>query len=458
MEVSDFYWKIVTNMAYVLSIFIEGWYCYRFVKPFLTQNRHIYLIAITHIIIMFIQFIVPFEIKGGYADAIGAAAVFVVMYLMDKRNLEKKIFLAVTFYILEWVSWGILVAVWNISCDIYMSVPAVRDSFLLQFVAHVICLMLRIVMEISIMGMLVKLMHKIYNYKSENMTKNVLVLMLAPFASFIMGRNLFRYFNNVYEMDLKRYIWEYHHGYNFILFSHQLITFAAMITVIKTYQNIKAAKRKEKEETVLERQMEDLKSHIGEVEDLYRDIRSLKHDMRNHVMVLERLCGQNEEAGRYVTQLREQIDEAALSTEIKSGNPVTDIIIREKLKEAKEKGVDFQFDFHYPENTRLNAFDTSVILNNAISNAIEAAVECEKPYIYLSSYHKNNAYMIEIKNNFAGKREIDENSGLPFTTKQGEGHGFGLANIRKMSQKYFGDIDLEQSDQEFNLIVMLMIE
>ena len=313
-------------------------------------------------------------------------------------------------------------------------------------------------MEISVMGMLVKLMHKIYIYKNENITPNELVLMLAPFASFIMGRNLFRYFNDVYEMDLKRYIWEYHHGYNFILLLYQLITFAAMFTVIKIYQNIKAAELREKEETILARQMEDMKNHIGEVEALYRDIRSLKHDMRNHVMVLEKLCGQNEEAGRYVTQLREQIDEAALSTEIKSGNPVTDIIIREKLKEAKEKGIDFQYEFHYPDNSKLNAFDISVILNNAISNAIEAAIDCEKPYIHLSSYNKNNAYMIEVRNCFVGKREIDENSGLPFTTKQGEGHGFGLANIRKMSQKYFGDIEIEQSGQEFTLIVMLMLE
>ncbi|MCH5249121.1 MAG: sensor histidine kinase [Lachnospiraceae bacterium] len=458
MIVSEFYWKIVSDTARALSIFIIGWYFYRFVKPFLSENRHIYLIGITHIIIMSIQFIVPFEIRGGLADAVGAVAVFVVMYIMDKRNWEKKLFLSVAFYLLEWIAWGIITAVWNITYNISMLVPAVRESFLLQFVAYVIRLILWVVMEIIIMRLLVNLMHRLYIYKSENMTQNELALILAPFASFIMGRQIFRYFNDVYEMDLKRYIWDYHYGYNFILFLYQLITFAAMITVIKTYQNIKASERKEKEETILARQMEDMKNHIGEVEELYRDIRSLKHDMKNHVMVLEKLCGKNEEASRYVTQLMKQIDETTLSAEIKSGNPVTDIIIREKQKEAKEKGIDLQYEFHYPENSKLNAFDVSVILNNAVNNAIEAAVECENPYIYLSSYRKDNAYMIEIKNSFVGKREIDENSGLPFTTKSGEGHGFGLANIRKMSQKYFGDIEIEQGDQAFSLVVMLMIE
>ena len=458
MGVSEFYWEIVSNTERVLTILITGWYFYRFVKPFLTENRHIYLIGLTHIIVMSIQFIVPFEIRGGLADAVGAAAVFVVMYIMDKRNWEKKLFLAVAFYLLEWIDWGIIVAVWNITYNMSMMVPAVRESFLLHFVAYVIRLVLWVVMEIIIMRLLVNLMHRLYIYKSDNMTKNELALILAPFASFIMGRQIFRYFNDVYEMDLKRYVWDYHHGYDFILFVYQLITFAAMITVIKTYQNIKAAKRKEKEDTILARQMEDMKNHIGEVEELYRDIRSLKHDMKNHVMVLERLCGKNEEAGRYAAQLMEQIDETTLSAEIKSGNPVTDIIIREKQKEAKEKGIDFRYEFHYPENSKLNAFDVSVILNNAINNAIEAAVECEKPYIRLLSYNKNNAYMIEIKNSFVGKREIDKNSGLPFTTKEGDGHGFGLANIRKMSQKYFGDIEIEQCGQEFTLTAMLMIE
>ena len=65
---------------------------------------------------------------------------------------------------------------------------------------------------------------------------------------------------------------------------------------------------------------------------------------------------------------------------------------------------------------------------------------------------------IEVKNSVKGVRAVDEESGLPMTTKAGGGHGFGLTNIRKVAQKYYGDVDVTQDGNEFALCVLLMIE
>ena len=55
--------------------------------------------------------------------------------------------------------------------------------------------------------------------------------------------------------------------------------------------------------------------------------------------------------------------------------------------------------------------------------------------------------------------EIDTETGLPQTTKMDkESHGYGLANIRKVAQKYYGDIDISQDENSFTLTVMLMVE
>ena len=67
--------------------------------------------------------------------------------------------------------------------------------------------------------------------------------------------------------------------------------------------------------------------------------------------------------------------------------------------------------------------------------------------------------MLEVSNCIRKQVEIDAETGLPETTKNDkEGHGFGLANIRKVAQKYYGDIDIEQENGSFKLTVMLMIE
>jgi len=145
--------------------------------------------------------------------------------------------------------------------------------------------------------------------------------------------------------------------------------------------------------------------------------------------------------------------------QIKTGNPVTDVILIQKQKEAEEKGIDFEYSFRYPADTNINAFDVSVILNNAIENAFEGVEGCKNPYISIAAYRKKNAYMLEMKNSISKSVVIDDETGLPETTKNDKSsHGFGLANIRKVAQKYYGDIDISQDKNSFTLTVMLMVE
>ena len=151
--------------------------------------------------------------------------------------------------------------------------------------------------------------------------------------------------------------------------------------------------------------------------------------------------------------------------EVKSGNPVTDVILQEWKIEAEKRGICFRCDFHYPAGSNINAFDVSVILNNALQNAVENTVEGETAYISVNSYRRNNVFMIEISNSFMGKLQWDAECGLPVTSKEkteshgyGQTHGYGLSNIRKVAGKYFGDLDITQKDREFLLSVMLMMD
>ena len=148
-----------------------------------------------------------------------------------------------------------------------------------------------------------------------------------------------------------------------------------------------------------------------------------------------------------------------ISGEIKSGNPVTDVILQEFKNEAEKRKIRFQSDFYYPAGTNINAFDISVILNNALQNAMENAGKSGMPYISVLSYHRNHAYMMEISNSFTGNLQWNEDQGLPVTSKEKtQGHGYGLSNIRMVAGKYSGDIAIDLKDDEFCLSIMLMME
>ncbi len=205
--------------------------------------------------------------------------------------------------------------------------------------------------------------------------------------------------------------------------------------------------------------MNNLKMHIEQVENLYQDIRSMKHDMTNHVLTLERLYEKNEtkEAKDYVKELKSAFMETV--GEVNSGNPVTDVILRGWKTEAEKKKIRFQCDFHYPTGSNINAFDISVILNNALQNAVENIGGSGELHILILSYRRDNAYMIEISNSFTGNLRQDAESGLLITTKrEKDSHGYGLNNIRKIAGKYFGDIDFSVKNEEFILSIMMMTE
>ena len=450
----EFYWDMVSWTATIGMTLIRAYFLCSFVKPFLQKKKHLVWAGICYTAAMLIMAYYPEEINVMAVYAGGVLAGFGVIYFIDQRNVEQKFFLAVMFYLLKWVTSGIVLIPWQVLYDLLLRFFGMEKNYLRQLILYAIAEVADLVMNYLSMALCIRVIHKEYKYKMENLMKGELALMVAPLFSIVAGEWGFRFAVDMYEKDTRQYIWNNYYSYSWYQEVYMLVSFAAMLTVVVSYQRIRNSQRKEKEEAVLSEQIEDMKRHIGEVEKLYRDIRSLKHDMGNHIMTLEKLCGEDAEAGAYIMQLKEQAENTA--PDMHSGNPITDVILREKKKEAEEKGITFESRFAFPEDTKLSAFDVSVILNNALNNAIEAAEGCENSYISVSSYRRKNACMIEVRNSMVGKRSIDEESGLPFTTKEGAEHGFGLVNIRKVARKYYGDIAIDQDKEEFGLVIMLM--
>lgn len=329
----------------------------------------------------------------------------------------------------------------------------------LQFINYIVVELLFCIMRSLLLYLLTARIHKVYINKRENISGKELVLFLSVLSTIMIGYFSFTYLSDIYESDVGQYIWNLHGEYTVLSILYQLVSCSALFIVMVVYQRMKERQKEEKENAILAEQMDNMKSHISEVEKLYCDIRALKHDMGNHISVLENLILKNEkeEMEKYFSELKEKWRENV--SEIKTGNPVTDVILTQKQKEIQEKGIDFQCEFFYPKETKIEAFDVSVILNNALINAMEGMAGCKNPYISISSYRKKNAYIIEVRNSIKKKVVLNEETGLPETTKKDKvNHGFGLVGIRKIAQKYYGAIDIEQDKNNFLLSIMLMVE
>ena len=455
MENMETYWSIANQTIAIINILIEGWLVYVFVKLFMKKKS--YYVGLSYSLVMLILYLVPWEID--YPYLLGIFVSWIIMCLLDRRNVKQKVFLATSLYLLRWVVHGVALIFREIMFVLFINTAYMYKEPVKQFIAYIIVELLYYGVAIAVMCLVIKLIHKVYVNKKEDISGKELLLLFAILLTVMMGYFSFDFFSNVYVEDTGSYVWNVHLEYKMLLVVYQIISFAAIMIAIMTYQKIKEKQREENVNILLTEQIENTRQHISEVETLYGDIRALKHDMGNHISVLENLFAkkETEEFEKYLTELKTTYSESV--ERIKTGNPVTDVILTQKQKEAEEKGIDFDCKFVYPSDTSINAFDVSVILNNAMENAFEGIKGCKNPYISITAYRKKNAYMLEVSNCIKKRVEVDDETGLPETTKKDKSnHGFGLANIRKIAQKYYGDIDISQKDNSFTLMVMLMTE
>lgn len=455
MDKIELYWAIVSHSNVVVNYILEGWLFYRFVKPFMKSKPH--YVGICYSAVMLLFFCVPQQIT--YPNLQGALAAWIMMCLLEKRNIRQKAFLATSMYLFRWVVYGVILVLRDIMFDVFINAQYMLYHPIQQVIVYLFVELIYYGVAITVMYLVIRLIHKVYINKKEDISGKELVLLFATLLTVMMGYFTFNFFSNVYVEDMEVYIWNVHPGYTFLRVVYQLVSFAAILIAIVVYQKIKEKQREEKVNVLLTEQIENTKQHISEVEKLYGDIRALKHDMGNHICVLENLFAkkETEEFGKYLNELKATYSVSAEG--IKTGNPVTDVILTQKQQEAEGKGIDFDCKFVYPADTKINAFDVSVILNNAITNAFEGVEGCENPYVTISAYRKKNAYILEVSNCICKRVEIDSGTGLPQTTKKDkESHGYGIANIQKVAQKYYGDIDINQDDNCFTLTVMLMVD
>lgn len=449
-------WMVTSKISVIALLMITGIYFGKFVCPYIKKKKGAVAVSIVYITIMLVLYMIPPQIDNFSAYLIGVIAAFLAMYVEDRRNIYQKIFLAITFFSIRWLTVAMAGRLDDLVTKALVFRNMSAEKVWLQYGLYVGTRVLDIVLCIAFIAVAIGLINKAYIYKKDEMSVKEMVMLIIPSLVGVTGYGILQYYLMIYERDTGKNLIDTYGFYGALSFLHYLISIVAILVVIVMFQNWKEMLEEQRGQELVLNQISDMKKHIEEVEKLYRDIRSMRHDMGNHIQTLEHLVAHNnmDDATEYLEHLKNEWDE--VSPEIKTGSPVIDVILMEKLREAKERQIRFLSDFHYPQNKKLNAFDLSVIMNNALNNCMEN-VSGDDPYISISSFRKNSIFMITIKNSFGGQLNFGD-SDLPETTKFGKEHGMGLNNIRRVARMYMGDISLEQGNEEVILSIMMQVE
>lgn len=448
------------------NILICSYFCMVWTRPFLDHKRKAWITGGAYAATMLVLDFMPWYINPMLAYMTGTLAVFFVMCVTDRIYFTQKFFIAITFFCLRWQAPRIVVYINNeIDGAIYRFLSPENDIFWFFWYVFVTFIGYNLFMFLLLYGAVKSILWS-YGRGREHMDGREFLLLIMPPLSGVVSYGVIRYYDYIYKRDTGKSIYTLYGSHDLIMLLFTLLSFAVILVTTYVFRLWKTKQEEDRQREIFSTQMVDLQNHISETERLYRDLRSLRHDMGNHLMTLEQLYskGEYETAEQYAGTLRTKIQD--ISGDISSGNPVTDVILSGRKKEMEEKDIHFSCDFHYPVTDAVNSFDISIILNNALSNAIEA-VEREKTdshkktYVSLSSNRRKNMYIIVVANTFSKTLKTDPTSGLPPTTKSEEGHGFGLAGIRHVARKYLGDIEIRkeifEGKEQCVLRVMLQI-
>lgn len=160
---------------------------------------------------------------------------------------------------------------------------------------------------------------------------------------------------------------------------------------------------------------------------------ALRHEMLHHFNALTGILndGDMQRASDYVTAVAGQFDQ--LPRGYFCRNMLVNVLAGNYLDHARAEGIRTEYDLNVPEKLNITDGDLNIFLSNMLQNALEA---CEKMspdserFIQVQMRLKGDFLFIKCVNSRDG---ADDRGDTGLTRP---GHGYGLAAMRRVAEKY----------------------
>ena len=186
------------------------------------------------------------------------------------------------------------------------------------------------------------------------------------------------------------------------------------------------------------------------------EIRSIKHDMQAHLIVLQYYLDTEdyESAKSYLSDMKKHQYVASMVYK-DTGHDMVNAIVSDILSDSK-KTIEFCVDGILPMYFGMKDYDICTLFSNMISNAKEACerLENESSRICLCVKESDTEYLISMKNPIEWKVDM-EGTRFVSTKKDKNSHGYGTKNMIKVVKQYKGNIDFLITDNMFSVDIVL---
>lgn len=237
----------------------------------------------------------------------------------------------------------------------------------------------------------------------------------------------------------------------------QNVTFLVInIVTFILYDWIIVAFSQKYEKDLLERQVESYTNQVEVMRQSQERVNSLKHDMKHHILTINYMAKGNriDDILKYINTMGKEMDNP--DEYVNSGNTSIDTIVNYMISKAKKLTNNIEVDIKVPSNISLDRFNINIILGNLLQNSLRALEGVENGELRIFIEYDKCIMYINIENSYSGNLKMTGDKYIS-TKKDSELHGIGLENVKKIVEKYSGEINISNLDNIFKVNIMMYV-
>lgn len=235
---------------------------------------------------------------------------------------------------------------------------------------------------------------------------------------------------------------------------HLIFILCAVLLVLYLILNIHYQEIKS-ENIVLDTIQNNLQSQNEKLQTFYNQNNKQLHDIK-HIMIYLKNCLENGKTEEALAEIYEFTDDLlGMERRVWTGFSFLDFLINCKKLEMDQNEIDFELEVDLYQIPVKDA-ELGVMLGNLFDNAIEAARKCElsKRKIFLRICNLNEMFLLFLHNSSVQMPVIIDERFV--TTKEDkDAHGLGVESVKRIVDKYNGNISFQYDDEYFEVDIII---
>lgn len=212
--------------------------------------------------------------------------------------------------------------------------------------------------------------------------------------------------------------------------------------------------RLEQERNLYRRQAEMQYRYYAREEEKYEESRKLVHDIRNHMLAMEKLYDSEkaEAAAEYAGNIHQMLN--SLGQKYYTAEKLLNIILNDKARQMQSAGIREDMKIGELSLDFMRDVDITALFGNLLDNAIAAAAKEEKGFVKLR-INKVRQFISITMENSSGRKPVRTKGG--FLSEKVGHEGVGIGSIRQVVERYGGDVQFGWKEGVFTVKVMLPV-